>query len=214
MNKLALFTMINSKRGALIWLPILTLREVRFKFIYVQSGTALHNIYYKNKWLLLPNGAGNILRAYRFTYLSFTKQSRPSLFEIINSWTTTHNLKPSIGERFGHFFNHFSVVLLLYLVKKLLSLHLQTVGSFSTWMWRKVHLCSPWHLWYRDSRFFDIWTMEMVCDQDWCFFAIDFKMLWKELVCLTIFLKKRCLTSNLIVHKEDTSGPNALMSCG
>lgn len=82
-----------------------------------------------------------------FVQNSFTKQDRPSFFEVISSWPTAHN-KSSIGECFFHFLMyHLSGVLLLYLIKKFLSLHLQTVSSFSTWMWRKVvHLCPLWSL--------------------------------------------------------------------
>ena len=59
-------------------------------------------------------------------YLGFTKQSRPSLSEVSGSWAITHNLLPSTGEGFGHFLlDDLCVVLLLYVIEKLLSLHLQ-----------------------------------------------------------------------------------------
>lgn len=142
--------MINIKRGKLIGLIILTLTEVHFRFIYVHMfNHEQYNIIYilKTNCYCPMEQVCKLLWLYRFTYLSFTKQSRPSLFEVISSWTTTYNLKPSIGECFGHFFlSHFGAVL-LYLVKKLLSFHLQTVTRFSAWMWRKVvHLCSLWSL--------------------------------------------------------------------
>lgn len=57
MKTLALFTMINSKRGTF---SKFILREVRFKFIYV-------NVFNQEQYsiinkLLLPNGAGNIFK--------------------------------------------------------------------------------------------------------------------------------------------------------
>ena len=58
-------------------------------------------------------------------YLSFTKQSRPSLFEFSDYWATSHHLKPSNGEGFGHFLLNDFFVVLLHVIQKLLSLDLQ-----------------------------------------------------------------------------------------